>query len=37
MSAKVGRPVYAIGRISKDRGVRLNGAPLEPKGWEHFG
>jgi hypothetical protein len=33
---RLGRPVYAIGRMSKEKGVRLNGAPLEPKGFEHF-
>lgn len=37
LSARVGRPVYAIGRISRERGVRLNGEALEAKGWEHFG
>jgi thiamine-monophosphate kinase len=37
LSTKVGRPVYAIGRVSKERGVRLNGEVLEAKGWEHFG
>ncbi|HEV2722905.1 MAG TPA: thiamine-phosphate kinase [Thermoanaerobaculia bacterium] len=36
LSVRVGRPVYAIGKISKERGVRLNGKPLEAKGWEHF-
>ena len=36
LSAKVGRPVYAIGKISGDKGVRLNGAPLEARGFEHF-
>lgn len=37
LSARVGRPVYAIGRIVEERGVRLDGAPLEPRGWDHFG
>lgn len=36
LSARVGRPVYAIGRISRDPGVRLDGAPLEALGWDHF-
>ena len=40
MSVRVGRPVYAIGRITRDRGVILkqNGEPaaLEPRGWDHF-
>lgn len=36
LSAKVGRPVYAIGRISEERGVRLNGERFEAKGFEHF-
>lgn len=36
LSAKVGRPVYSIGRVSKELGVRMNGVPLEAKGFEHF-
>lgn len=40
MSARVGRPVYAIGRMTKERGVRLkeNGVarPLAAGGWDHF-
>ena len=36
ISAKVGRPVYMIGRMTKERGVRLDGAPLEPRGFDHF-
>jgi len=36
LSARVGRPVYAIGRISADKGVRLNGEPLPAKGFDHF-
>jgi len=36
LSARVRRPVYAIGRISKEKGVRLDGEPLQAKGWEHF-
>jgi len=40
MSARVGRPVYAIGRMTKDRGVMLKedglARPLEARGWDHF-
>ena len=36
MSARAGRPLYAIGRISGERGVRLNGEPLAPGGYDHF-
>jgi thiamine-monophosphate kinase len=36
LSAKVGRPVYAIGRIVRERGVRLDGEPLAARGWDHF-
>jgi len=36
LSARVKRPVYAIGRMSRDRGVRLDGVPLEARGWDHF-
>ena len=36
LSAKVGRPVYAIGRISEQRGVRLDGEPLAAGGFDHF-
>jgi thiamine-monophosphate kinase len=36
LSSRVKRPVYAIGRMSRDRGVRLDGVPLEPRGWDHF-
>ena len=35
LSAKVRRPVYAIGRVTKS-GVRINGELLEAKGWDHF-
>lgn len=41
MSARVGRPVYAIGRMTKERGVMLKedgtARPLEARGWDHFG
>jgi len=36
LSSRLKRPVYAIGRMSRDAGVRLDGAPLEPRGWDHF-
>ncbi len=40
LSTRLGRPVYAIGRITKARGVSLNddgvSQPLEPRGWDHF-
>ncbi len=37
LSSRVGRPVYAIGKIVDERGVRMNGQPLEAAGWDHFG
>jgi thiamine-monophosphate kinase len=36
LSARVGRPVYAVGRITEERGVRINGEPIEPRGFDHF-
>ena len=40
MSRVLGRPVYAIGRMTRERGVTLkeNGVarPLEPQGFDHF-
>lgn len=40
MSKAVGRPVYAIGRITREREVLLKtdgvAAPLPPRGWDHF-
>jgi thiamine-monophosphate kinase len=36
LSARVGRPVYAIGRIEEERGVRINGEPLAAAGFDHF-
>jgi thiamine-monophosphate kinase len=36
LSARVGRPVYAIGRITEEHGVRINGEVLEPRGFDHF-
>jgi len=36
LSSAVGRPVYAIGRITAERGVLLDGMPLAPGGFDHF-
>ncbi|HEX6083384.1 MAG TPA: thiamine-phosphate kinase [Thermoanaerobaculia bacterium] len=40
LSTKLKRPVYAIGRMTKERGVLLKedgvARPLEPRGWDHF-
>ena len=36
LSARVGRPVYAIGRIVKEKGMRLDGESLQPGGFDHF-
>lgn len=37
LSSRVGRPVYAIGRIvERSAGVRLDGEPLEARGYDHF-
>jgi len=41
LSTRLGRPVYAIGRMTKARQVILKedglARPLEPRGWDHFG
>jgi thiamine-monophosphate kinase len=41
LSSRLGRPVYAIGRMTAERGMVLkeNGMakPLEARGWDHFG
>jgi thiamine-monophosphate kinase len=38
LSAILGRPVYAIGRLTEGREVVLKGdGPLEPTGFDHFG
>ena len=41
MSRAAGRPMYAIGRMTKDRAIVLKeegvARPLEPRGWDHFG
>jgi thiamine-monophosphate kinase len=36
LSARVGRPVYAIGRVTEERAIMMNGAPLESRGYDHF-
>ena len=40
LSARLGRPVYAIGRMTKERGVLLKedgvARPLAAGGWDHF-
>jgi thiamine monophosphate kinase len=36
LSARVGRPVYAIGKISREKGVRLDSVELPAKGFDHF-
>jgi thiamine-monophosphate kinase len=36
ISTRTGRPVYAIGRITEERGVLIDGKPLEPRGFDHF-
>jgi thiamine-monophosphate kinase len=40
LSTRLGRPVYAIGRMTKAREVMLNedgvARPLEARGWDHF-
>jgi thiamine-monophosphate kinase len=41
LSTRLGRPVYAIGRMTKAREVILKddgvARPFEPRGWDHFG
>ncbi|HVE71104.1 MAG TPA: thiamine-phosphate kinase [Thermoanaerobaculia bacterium] len=40
LSARLKRPVYAIGRMTRERGVLLKedgvARPLEARGWDHF-
>lgn len=36
LSERAGRPVYAIGRVTGEPGILLDGAPLAPRGWDHF-
>jgi thiamine-monophosphate kinase len=37
LSAKTLRPVYAIGKVVEGSGVRIDGEPLAPGGFDHFG
>ena len=36
LSARVGRPVFAIGKVVAERGVRIDGEPLPAGGFDHF-
>jgi thiamine-monophosphate kinase len=36
LSTALRRPVYAIGRITSERAVTIDGQPLPPRGWDHF-
>ncbi len=36
LSQQMGRPVYALGRMTEEPGVRLNGEVLIPQGFDHF-
>lgn len=36
LSARTGRPVYAIGRMAAEPGVRMDGEPLGAGGYDHF-
>ena len=36
LSGRVGRPVYAIGKIVAERGVRIDGEPMPAGGFDHF-
>jgi thiamine-monophosphate kinase len=36
LSTRLGRPVYAIGKMVSEKGVRIDGQPLEPGGFDHF-
>jgi thiamine-monophosphate kinase len=36
LSSRLGRPVYAIGRITEGPDVTLDGVPFEAKGFDHF-
>lgn len=36
LSTRLKRPVYAIGRIVAQRGVRIDGSDLPARGWDHF-
>jgi len=36
LSTRAGRPVYAIGRIVSEKGVRIDGEPLPAGGYDYF-
>ena len=36
LSSRLRRPVYGIGKITEERGVTINGAPLVAGGFDHF-
>ena len=36
LSQRAGRPVYAVGRITKEKDVRIDGEPLRAGGFDHF-
>lgn len=36
LSSALRRPVYAIGRITSERAITIDGQPLPPRGWDHF-
>jgi thiamine-monophosphate kinase len=36
LSSALKRPVYSIGRVSGEKGVRIDGQPLLPGGFDHF-
>ena len=36
LSTALRRPVYAIGRITSERAITIDGQPLPPRGWDHF-
>lgn len=36
LSTRLKRPVYAIGRMVAQRGVRIDGNDLPARGWDHF-
>jgi len=36
LSSRLRRPVYAIGRMTEEGDVTINGAPLEARGFDHF-
>ncbi len=36
LSSRLKRPVYSIGRMSREPRMRLDGVAIEAKGWDHF-